>query len=75
MRSLLLSAALAVPALADTHYFFSGFFSGSTVVGAEFDDVASTLTLVNNISTSASSGSKWIAIDVSASKSLQLLVY
>ncbi|KAK9419183.1 putative Lactonase, 7-bladed beta-propeller-domain-containing protein [Seiridium unicorne] len=63
MRSVLLFAASAAPALADTHYFFSGFFSGSTIVGVEFDDTASTLTLVNNITTSASSGSKWIAID------------
>ncbi|KAF9881539.1 carboxy-cis, cis-muconate cyclase [Colletotrichum karsti] len=65
MRSftLLSLAAAAVPALADTHYFFSGFFSGNTIVGVEFDDEKSSLTLVNNITTDASSGSKWIALD------------
>jgi carboxy-cis,cis-muconate cyclase len=64
-QSALLSlAASAIPALADTHYFFSGFFSGTTIVGVEFDDSASTLTLKNNITTDATSGSKWIAMDV-----------
>lgn len=62
--SLVCSLAVAAPVLADSHYFFSGFFSGTTVVAVEFDDSADTLTLVNNITTSAS-GSKWIAIDVS----------
>lgn len=68
MRSLsLLSLATSVsPALADTHYFFSGFFAGSTIVGVVFDDSASSLTIVNNITTDASSGSKWISLDVSA---------
>lgn len=67
MRSfqLLSLAAAAAPALADSHYFFSGFFSGSTIVGVEFDDQTQSLTLKNNISTDASSGSKWIHIDVS----------
>ncbi|KAF5506101.1 Carboxy-cis,cis-muconate cyclase [Colletotrichum siamense] len=65
MRSftLLTLAAAAVPTLADTHYFYSGFFSGSTIVGVEFDDETSSLTLVNNITTDASSGSKWIHLD------------
>jgi carboxy-cis,cis-muconate cyclase len=62
--SLLSLAASATPILADTHYFFSGFFAGSTIVGVEFDDATSSLTLVNNITTDASSGSKWIALDV-----------
>lgn len=57
-------AAAAAPALADTHYFFSGFFSGSTIVGVEFDDQTHSLTLKNNITTDASAGSKWIALDV-----------
>ncbi|KAK6220166.1 hypothetical protein QIS74_05668 [Colletotrichum tabaci] len=56
-------AAAAAPALADTHYFFSGFFSGSTIVGVEFDDQTHSLTLKNNITTDASAGSKWIALD------------
>ncbi len=64
MRFSLLFAAGVTPAFADTHYFFSGFFAGTAVVGVEFDEVASTLTLANNITTSASGGSKWIAIDV-----------
>lgn len=68
MHSLLLLASAAVPALADTHYFFAGSFAGTTVVGVEFDDAASTLTLVNNITTSASGGSKWINIDVGHQK-------
>lgn len=68
MYSLLVLAAAAVPALADTHYFFAGSFSGTTIYGVEFDDAASTLTLVNNITTSASGGSKWINIDVSCQK-------
>ncbi|KAF2646077.1 3-carboxy-cis,cis-mucoante lactonizing enzyme [Massarina eburnea CBS 473.64] len=55
-------AALAAPALADSHYFFTGFFSGSTIVGVEFDDAASTLTWKQNISTNAT-GSKWIELD------------
>ncbi|GKT59536.1 hypothetical protein ColTof3_06875 [Colletotrichum tofieldiae] len=65
MRSsqLLSLAAVAVPTLADSHYFFSGFFSGSTVVGVEFDDQTQSLTLKKNITTDASSGSKWIALD------------
>ncbi|KAI1859034.1 hypothetical protein JX265_010511 [Neoarthrinium moseri] len=65
MRSgtLLALAATAGPVLADQHYFFAGAFSGSTIFGFEFDDVASTLTLANNITTNASSGSKWIALD------------
>ncbi|OBR12712.1 Carboxy-cis,cis-muconate cyclase [Colletotrichum higginsianum IMI 349063] len=60
---LLSLAAAAAPALADTHYFFSGFFSGSTIVGVEFDDQTHSLTLKNNITTDASAGSKWIALD------------
>lgn len=64
MRSSLLFAAGVTPVLCDTHYFFSGFFSGTAIVGVEFDEAASTLTLANNITTSATSGSKWIAIDV-----------
>lgn len=50
-------------AAASTHHLFSGFFSGSTIVGLEFDGDSS-LSLVNNITTSANSGSKWIALDV-----------
>ncbi|GKT47488.1 carboxy-cis,cis-muconate cyclase [Colletotrichum spaethianum] len=66
MRSfqlLSLAAAAAAPALADTHYFFSGFFSGSNIVGVEFNDQTQSLTLKKNITTDASSGSKWIALD------------
>lgn len=52
------------PALATKHYMFSGFFSGTQIVGLDFDDLTSELTLVNNITTLATGGSKWIAIDV-----------
>ncbi|KAF1929970.1 3-carboxy-cis,cis-mucoante lactonizing enzyme [Didymella exigua CBS 183.55] len=55
--------SFAALVLGDSHYFFSGFFAGSTIVGVEFDDATSTLSLVNNITTKATSGSKWIAID------------
>ncbi|KAH8651426.1 Lactonase, 7-bladed beta-propeller-domain-containing protein [Xylariales sp. PMI_506] len=58
----LLTAAAAL-AVADTHYFFSGSFDGSTIFGVEFDDAASTLALINNITVETSSGSKWIALD------------
>ncbi|KAF2678623.1 3-carboxy-cis,cis-mucoante lactonizing enzyme [Lentithecium fluviatile CBS 122367] len=61
--SILSLAAFAAPVLGETHYFFSGFFSGSTIVGVEFDDATDTLSLKQNISTNASSGSKWIALD------------
>ncbi|KAI8665301.1 hypothetical protein NCS56_00965800 [Fusarium sp. Ph1] len=47
---------------AETHHLFSGFFSGSTIAGIEFDDLSSSLTLVKNISSEAS-GSKWITLD------------
>ncbi|KAF2117231.1 Lactonase, 7-bladed beta-propeller-domain-containing protein [Lophiotrema nucula] len=50
-------------ALCDKHYMFSGFFSGSTIAGLEFDDNSLSLSVVNNISTQADSGSKWIALD------------
>ncbi|KAI1082283.1 Lactonase, 7-bladed beta-propeller-domain-containing protein [Whalleya microplaca] len=63
VSSTLSLAAFAVPALGDTHYFFSGFFAGTSVIGAQFDDVTSSLTLVNNISTDVTSGSKWITLD------------
>ncbi|KAF2126689.1 3-carboxy-cis,cis-mucoante lactonizing enzyme [Dothidotthia symphoricarpi CBS 119687] len=55
--------AFATLAFGESHYFFSGFFAGSTIVGVTFDDATSTLSLVNNITTQATSGSKWIAID------------
>ncbi|KAI0014100.1 3-carboxy-cis,cis-mucoante lactonizing enzyme [Xylariaceae sp. FL0662B] len=56
-------AACAVPVLGDTHYFFSGFFAGTSIIGVQFDDSTSSLTLVNNITTDVTDGSKWIAID------------
>ncbi|KAL1597874.1 hypothetical protein SLS60_008361 [Paraconiothyrium brasiliense] len=59
-----LSLLAAVPSvLGDKHYFFSGFFAGSTIAGIEFDDSANSLTLVNNISAQSTGGSKWISID------------
>lgn len=51
--------------LCDTHHLLSGFFSGDTIVALEFDDAAFTLSVVNNITIDASTGSKWIALDVS----------
>ncbi|KAK7415950.1 hypothetical protein QQX98_005523 [Neonectria punicea] len=50
-------------ALAEVHHLFSGFFSGSTIAGIEFDDAALSLTLVKNISSSSDDGSKWISLD------------
>ena len=61
-------AAFAAPVFAESHYLFSGFFSGSTIVGLVFDDATSSLSFVNNITTLASSGSKWITLDVSLIK-------
>lgn len=63
--STLFSAALIRSALADTHYAYSGFFSGSVVVGLEFDDVANTLAVAQNFTVPSSNGQKWIALDVS----------
>lgn len=57
-------AVFIVPVLGDTHSFFSGFFSGSTIVAVQFDDTSNSLTIVNNITTPVVSGSKWINIDV-----------
>ncbi|KAH7191641.1 hypothetical protein BKA60DRAFT_601589 [Fusarium oxysporum] len=54
---------LAASAVAEVHYLFSGFFSGSTIAGIEFDDEAHSLSLVKNISSASDDGSKWIALD------------
>ncbi|KAG5743316.1 hypothetical protein H9Q70_013970 [Fusarium xylarioides] len=54
---------LAVSAVAEVHYLFSGFFSGSIIAGIEFDDEAHSLSLVKNISSASDDGSKWIALD------------
>lgn len=63
--SLLVLAATAAPALADTHALFAGFLeSGDTIVGLEFDDVTNELTLTKNISAPGSSGQAWITLDV-----------
>ena len=64
--STLALAALAAssPALADSHYMFSGYFSTGNIVALEFDDVASTLTLAYNYTLPNSAGSKWISLDV-----------
>lgn len=56
-------AAVVKSALADTHYLYSGFFSGSTIVAVEFDSDTNSLSVVNNI-TADISGSKWILLDV-----------
>ncbi|KAF2252018.1 3-carboxy-cis,cis-mucoante lactonizing enzyme [Trematosphaeria pertusa] len=55
--------AFATSVFAETHYFFSGFFAGKTIVGVEFDDTVESLRLAQNITTQVSDGSKWIAID------------
>jgi carboxy-cis,cis-muconate cyclase len=55
---------LAASAVAEVHYLFSGFFSGSTIAGIEFDDETHSLSLVKNISSASDDGSKWIALDV-----------
>lgn len=61
--SVLTLATFASPILADTHSLFAGFFSGSVIVGLEYDDVAQSLTLVDNITATATSGQKWISLD------------
>lgn len=63
----LLLALLAISTkhvLGEKHHLYSGFFSGSQLYGIQYDDETSTLTVVNNITTNSSDGSKWIAIDV-----------
>lgn len=49
--------------LADTHFFYMGYFSEEYISGVEFDDNANTLSLVNNFSVTSGS-SRWIAPDV-----------
>lgn len=65
LSTLCLAAITATPILADTHYFYAGYFSDASVSGIEFDDEANTLTLVNNYSVTSGS-SRWIAADVRA---------
>lgn len=62
--AILAFAAFVAPALADTHFMYAGFFAGSNIVGLEYDDVTEALTLVNTTATSATSGQKWISLDV-----------
>lgn len=54
---------LASPALADTHFFYAGFFSQEYVSGFEFNDETNNLTLIDNYAVTAGS-SRWIATDV-----------
>lgn len=61
---LALFAITTKPVLGNKHQLYSGFFAGSQLYGIQFDDETSTLTVVNNITTKSSDGSKWIAIDV-----------
>lgn len=63
---------LAVSAVAEVHYLYSGFFSGSTIAGIEFDDEALSLSLVKNITSASDDGSKSIALDVSITQILYL---
>ncbi|KJK61777.1 Lactonase 7-bladed beta-propeller [Aspergillus parasiticus SU-1] len=62
----LLLALLAISTkhvLGAKHHLYSGFFSGSQLYRIQFDDETSALTVINNITTNISDGSKWIAID------------
>lgn len=61
---LLAAAVLSTHVLGESHYMFSGFFSGDTIVALEFEDTTSSLSIVQNVTTDASGGSKWIALDV-----------
>lgn len=58
-----LAAVVAKIVLADTHYFYAGYFSQASVSGIEFDDEANTLTLTDTFSVTSGS-SRWIAADV-----------
>lgn len=50
--------------LGNTHYFFSGYFNGTTIARVQFDDLQNTLTLVNNITVPTLGNSIWITLDV-----------
>lgn len=69
---LALVVASSTSALAAKHQLYTGFFAGSTVVALEFDDVTSSLAIINNISTTYTSGQKWIALDVSVFRAMIL---
>lgn len=61
--SMLVLGALTSQAFGTVHHLFWGVFSGADIYAIEFDDETNALTLVNNVTTNATS-SKWIAIDV-----------
>lgn len=63
IHDLCLVAMAGQKVLADTHYFYAGYFSQALISGIEFDDGANTLTLVDNF-TVTSGTSRWIAADV-----------
>lgn len=61
--NLCLAAMVGQKVLADTHYFYAGYFSEAIISGIEFDDETNTLTLVDNFTVSSGT-SRWIAADV-----------
>ncbi|KAJ5777258.1 hypothetical protein N7520_000504 [Penicillium odoratum] len=55
-------ALLCSPVLGQIHHFYSGFFSGDSLYGIEFNEASSKLNVVYNGSLDLSS-SKWVATD------------
>ncbi|KAF2628853.1 hypothetical protein BU25DRAFT_466774 [Macroventuria anomochaeta] len=55
-------SSFATLALGESHYFISSFLAESAIVGVEFDDATSFLSLVNNIMAQATSGSKSLSL-------------
>lgn len=72
--NLCLAAIAGHKVLADTHYFYAGYFSEALISGIEFDDEANTLTLVDNFSVTSGS-SRWIAADVCKRTSSLTILY
>lgn len=62
-RGILASALLSPSVLGHLHNFYTGFYSGNSLYGIQFDDVSSELNVVYNGSLDMQS-SQWIATDV-----------
>lgn len=59
----LISTFLTLPVLGQVHHFYSGYFSGDSLYGIEFNEQSSELSVIYNGTLDVSS-SKWIATDV-----------
>ncbi|KAF4345849.1 carboxy-cis cis-muconate cyclase [Fusarium beomiforme] len=59
---LFLLLAFTGHALGETYRLLSGFFGGQSIVALDFDETASSLSVVENMTLHGSGGSKWIAL-------------